>query len=413
MGNQNNPDNFHHYAWKIFLACTLMIFIAMGLCLNVYTIYHPFVLQKGLTNAEGSLVITSRAVMTVAATFFATRLFRVIGVRKTVAVGFACEVLSRILFALAGTFPEFLAAAALGGIAYAWSGVTPISILINRWFHARAGAALGLSSTGSGICSVVMCPVVSSWILKYGMRQAFLREAFLTAVLGFAAVLLIRNFPEDIGVRPYGEGQKDEAAVRGGASQISSGKKSVNITGVYWGAFLAAAFLLAAPTSPGYAHLTVLFKEGGYSTEQGAFFVALFGAVLIFGKMLCGMMADQLGSVLTTIVFGFFCTAGVLVCSLIHMHSILIPLTGIIFVGMGFSVVGVLVPVWVRNFKSPEAYDTAITRTNLLYSIGCLAFGPVPGILADYTGSYAPAYMMFTVCSVISFLIVSLLYRKI
>ena len=68
-------------------------------------------------------------------------------------------------------------------------------------------------------------------------------------------------------------------------------------------------------------------------------------------------------------------------------------------------------PIWVRDFRSPEQYDESVTRSSLVYTAGSLLFSPIPGILADYTGSYVPAYLLFTVCSVFAFLAVLMIYK--
>ena len=80
--------------------------------------------------------------------------------------------------------------------------------------------------------------------------------------------------------------------------------------------------------------------------------------------------------------------------------------------GIGNSLATVGLPVWTENFSSEEDYSRNMERCQLVYSIGSLAATPLPGILADAAGSYAPSYAFYFLAVAAAFLLVRQAYRR-
>lgn len=138
MQKEHNSPRVH-YAWVICGACTLMLFVAMGLNSNVFTVYQPYILSR-----------------------------------------------------------------------YGFSN-TQCSLLIGRWFHARRGLAFGIGTTGSGIATIIMPPLITALIEQRSLSFAFYTEAAITALTSLLILLLIRGRPEELGLRPYTTGEETKA----------------------------------------------------------------------------------------------------------------------------------------------------------------------------------------------------------
>ncbi|MCI7159238.1 MAG: hypothetical protein MR999_07525, partial [Flintibacter sp.] len=51
-----------HRAWAVCLGCSLALFTVMGLGVNVFTIYQPWIIQvHQFSNAQGSWITTVRS----------------------------------------------------------------------------------------------------------------------------------------------------------------------------------------------------------------------------------------------------------------------------------------------------------------------------------------------------------------
>lgn len=66
---------------------------------------------------------------------------------------------------------------------------------------------------------------------------------------------------------------------------------------------------------------------------------------------------------------------------------------GSVLLSVGITVIGDAV-------AKPEYYTIVVKRIQIVYMLGSVAFGGVPGIIADRMGSYWPAYGLMTIFAV-------------
>lgn len=65
-----------------------------------------------------------------------------------------------------------------------------------------------------------------------------------------------------------------------------------------------------------------------------------------------------------------------------------------------------------RELAGPDDFPRAVQAINLAYAVGVILFGPVPGLLADWTGSYIPAYLLFAALLTLAVALVRLAYAR-
>ncbi len=61
----------------------------------------------------------------------------------------------------------------------------------------------GIAAVGSGVAAVVLPPIVVAVVNAISLSAAFALEAALALLLGLLVFALLRNFPEDMGLKPY------------------------------------------------------------------------------------------------------------------------------------------------------------------------------------------------------------------
>ena len=83
-----------------------------------------------------------------------------------------------------------------------------------------------------------------------------------------------------------------------------------------------------------------------------------------------------------------------------------------IMVGLGISTGTVGLISWISDLSTEEQYAKNLTISQSVFSVGALATSSVPGIIADYTGSYQPAFMLFGCMTALIFIIIQSLYLK-
>ena len=68
--------------------------------------------------------------------------------------------------------------------------------------------------------------------------------------------------------------------------------------------------------------------------------------------------------------------------------------------------------MWAADLAGPGDFPRAVQAINLAYTVGVILFGPVPGLLADRTGSYVPAYLLFAALLTLAIVLVRMAYVR-
>ena len=93
-------------AWLVCLGCGLALFTVMGLGINGFTVYQPYLLERfHLTNGQGSWITTVRSLFSLLSMLSADALCRRLGIRQTMTLGLGFFVVSYALFGAASAFP--------------------------------------------------------------------------------------------------------------------------------------------------------------------------------------------------------------------------------------------------------------------------------------------------------------------
>ena len=393
-------------AWLACLGCSAALFVVMGLGVNAFTVYQPYLLElQHFTNAQGSWITTVRSLFGMLSMATADTLCRRLGLRRVIAAGLGCFVLSYGLFGAAQSFPACCFAAVFSGLAYGYGGMVPLTLVISRWFRDKRGFALGLMAASSGISPIVAPPLLTRAIEGAGLRLSFWGEGLFSLILALLAVLLIRDSPEELGLQPYSTG---ESPVQGKTIPV----RQKDFTPVLWWAAVAAAFFTGGPCGPGFSHLTVLYTAEGYDSGTVALMISCFGVVLMLSKVLYGSISDALGS--RTANFFTFGTgiAGFALCCLAPLGSMPLNWVGLVCTALGMPLSSVSLSVWAGELSGGGDYDRLVKWLSTSYMVGALVTGPVPGMLADRFGSYVPAYALFAGCLVCSMILIQGVYVK-
>ncbi len=401
-----------HYAWVICAACSLLLFISMGMNSNTYSVYQPFLIERGgISNTEASLIVTVRSCFGLVGVVTVDKLCGRLGLRRAVCTGIGMQVLSRLVFSAAGSFPVYCLASAMAGLAYSWAGLVPLSSFINNWFDDHRGVAMGIGVSGSGLATILLPPALTAAIQHRGLPFAFRMEALLTAVLMAVIFILMRDTPEELGFAPYRKSTSEQGRTNPGGEPLQDAPaEKFDRAGRLW--MMAAVVILAGPAAPGFNHITVLLSSEGYSADRIALLFSFFGIVLMLGKIIDGEIYDKVGSFRANNVIAVSLTGGFLLCAAAPAVNVWISMLTLCLLGLGLPAVSVSMSVWARDLEGAKGREHAMKWYSASYSAGSLLFGPLPGIIADRTGRYIGAYILFTALSAISLLMVQGCYRR-
>jgi predicted MFS family arabinose efflux permease len=135
------------------------------------------------------------------------------------------------------------------------------------------------------------------------------------------------------------------------------------------------------------------------------------GLALCVGKILSGQLYDRLGGLKTNYCIFLSYLAGLLLCATASANHIILAFLAITVFSFGVSVCAVSPAVWAGDLAAPETYPKLLRMITMSYTFGMLVSGPIPGILADRTGSYVPAYLLFALLLLSAMLLVQSVYH--
>ena len=385
-----------YYGWVICAACFLEMFLTAGLTANTYASYQPYLISVvGLSNTQASLLATIRNLTGFLAMLGATAFFGRLNLRLGMTVSVSICVLSYLVYSVADGFGVCAVAAALAGVGSALGGAVSLAHLLSRWFKDRMGLAMGLSTAGSGISSILASPLIEKSIHRFSLSATYRGQALVMLVLGTVVFLLVRNDPRSMGQKPYQSGKKEEKPRAEVPAEAGVDRLGLTVA-------MISIFLLGGAAAA-FAHYSVLYISVGMDSAKVASMLAIGGFALTVGKLVYGAVVDSVGIArsnfiffgLTIIGFAISCFArSATVFSMYISYGVLnfgLPLTT-----MGQS-------LWARMLSSPEDYPKNLNRFQSIYLAGSMVSGVVPGMVADLTGSYVPAFVLFTVTTALCF----------
>ena len=402
----------HHYAWTICAAGTLLIFITMGAVSNAFSIYMPYIRDGfGLTNAQTSTLVTMRLVVAFVCMLLIGKYYEFFEIRLGGALAAAFGGLTFLIYSFASDFTLFALGAGVSGLAYGFGSMVPVSILMTRWFDDHRALAISICSAGSGLGSIILPPVVTGLLSTLSMQAVFRIEAAFILCCALVIYVIMRNYPHDMGLTRLGENR--EKLKKDAAEAIAPRKENPAITQTVLILSCAGCFLMGAQGNPGIMHIPVLYTSEGFSAVFAATLMSIIGAALTVGKIVFGEVTDKIGGFRSSLVFFILLILGNGLCCLAGLGSPVLGLAAVSVLGVGYSVSTIGPSIWAGDLSSEMEFPKIMRRFQIFYSLGALITASVPGILADrFSGSYVPAFVMFTVMSLIASALIAAAYVK-
>ena len=396
-----------HYSWVICGVGMLMYFCNMGLCNNGFSVCLPFIEEAGhFTGTQGSMIMTVRCISSLITMFFVAKFYDRVSMRLGAFLATLSSALGYFIYSIGGSIGVYYVGAAVAGVGYSFGAIIPASILVNNWFIRRRGLALGISTSGTGICSVI-APGVITWCVEHlGLRPALQCVSGFILLGGVVILLLARRTPADMGMEPFGAGED----VSGHGKVKSHGTRCMTKT--EWLFAGLALMMVGAVATGGTGHFSILMTSSGFSPAVAAAVFSFWGVMLIAGKFFFGYLSDHLnGKWATVICFGIYVLGG-LSSLLFFSGQALFCYLFALLTGLGISPVTVGPPVWAADLSTPDKYARTLKSLQMCYTVGGVVFTSVPGMLYDALGNYQSAYLMFSAFALLATTIISVLYAR-
>ncbi len=287
------------------------------------------------------------------------------------------------------------------------AGWTACVTMVNRWFSARLGLALGIASAGIGVGIMVVVPLVQVLISTFGWRAAYIALAGLV-FLGLLPVglIVLRGRPEDLGQQVDGAGFAAVGQTRAGKPPTLRGMEVVDPEWASreWTVGMAArttrCWMLAAVKLLGgiatqmiFVHQVVYLVDGGYDRMLAASIVGLIGFLSVGAKIFWGWAADNIGREVT---YTLGCAAMVLAVGLLGLARVA-PIPGMLYLyavvfALGYGVSAPLWPIVTADLFAGRNFGSIYGFITLFSGFGNALGAWLGGYVYDLTGSYTIAF---------------------
>jgi len=374
----------------------LMLFVNMGVLSTAFSVYFPYIREmKGFSNTQVFLLTTMRQIFAMIVMTQSDRYFRVLDIKKGSLITFLVAAAAFGILAFTPDTRLYFLATSLFGVAYGLGGMIPASILLRRWYPQHSGTAIGIAAAGSGLAGMIIPVLATRMVEGDGLSAAFAFQGAVILLLCIPLLLFVKDHPaeEEMAGTLSSEGEK---AAKRGREEVKGDFRLTDHPRLLIGMVLMG--LLAFQPAAGFS---MLFRTSGYEMGKVALLVSSMGFFLIPSKILVGRFADRFGGKRMLRDCTLLVAATMLLFSLTAFlpYVVLFPVLLVYALGISESSVGI--SVIAGDYASPAAYPRALKSCQFFYALGGLLFSTVNGMVADLTGSYAPAYVFYALAGLV------------
>ncbi|MCP4638800.1 MAG: YbfB/YjiJ family MFS transporter [bacterium] len=388
-----NEQARFHYGVVIIVMGTLVVFGSLGLARFSYSLLLPSMQEGlGLDNTQAGAIATANLIGYLTLSVIGGALASRYGPRAVITVGLLVAAVSLFLTGLVQSFAGAAAWRAVSGIGSGASNV-PVMGLLAAWFvPKRRGLAAGIMVTGSSFAIILLGPTVPRIVGEMGdsgWRISWMGLGAATFLLAVGSLVLLRNRPEALGLKPMGAGE-DEPAPATTGNKPSWGM--VYRSPLVWHiglVYVAFGFSYIIYLTFFTKHL---IADGGYTqAEAGQLFRVLGWCSLLCG-LIWGSVSDAIGRK-WALVMVYLIQAAAFALFALWPTTAGFTLSAVLFGLTAWSIPAIMAATCGDVLGSKLA-PAGVGFVTLLFGIG-QALGPsVAGAIADATGSFAPALLL-------------------
>jgi MFS family permease len=259
----------------------------------------PLQQEFGWTTAEVSSALSIRFILFGLIAPFAAALLNRYGLRN-VTLSALLIVASALMTSLAMTklWQLILLWGVVIGIGTGMTALVLGATIAARWFAARRGLVVGILTASVATGQLLFLPLLAAITERMGWRIALALMCVMLAVAASAVLLLMRDRPGDVGLRPFGDDTKqplpapsvDKAPILAAAlGTLRDASKSR----VFWILFLTFFICGASTNGLIQVHLIPMCIDYGIPQVQAASLLAAMGVFDFFGTIFSGWLSDR------------------------------------------------------------------------------------------------------------------------
>src|ERR1700756_5087656 len=288
-----------HYGWVMVGVTFFAALVSAGTVGAPGVFIVPLQHEFGWSTAEISSALSIRFILFGLMAPFAAALLNRYGLRN-VTLTAQLIVVTALVLSLGMT--EVWQLVALWGVVIGiGTGMTALVLgatIATRWFVARRGLVVGIMTASVATGQLVFLPLLASLTERFGWRTALALICIMLGVAAFAVLLIMRDRPSDVGLRPFGDtGTEPLPAPPPNTAPIMAAAlgtlRDASKKRVFW--ILFGTFFVCGASTNGLVqvHLIPMCLDFGIPQVQAASLLAAMGIFDFFGTIMSGWLSDR------------------------------------------------------------------------------------------------------------------------
>jgi MFS family permease len=407
-----------HYGWAMVGVTFLAALISAGTVGAPGVFIVPLQKEFGWSNAEISSALSIRFILFGLMAPFAAALMNRYGLRN-VTLTAQLVVMSGLIGSLLMTkvWQLWLLWGVVIGIGTGMTALVLGVTIATRWFAARRGLVVGIMTASVATGQLVFLPALAAITERAGWRIALALVCVMLGVAAFAVLLVMRDRPSDVGLRPFGDKGSEPLPAPpssgGSITAVALGTlRDSSRSTVFW--ILFATFFICGASTNGLVqvHLIPMCLDFGIPQVQAASLLAAMGIFDFFGTIVSGWLSDRYDN--RWLLFWYYGLRG--------LSLLFLPFSDFTFYGLSLFAVFygldwiATVPPTVRL----TAQRFGAERANLVFGwifaghqlgAGAAAFGA--GLSRTVYATYLPAFFIAGTLCIVAALIVLAIARPV
>ncbi len=286
-----------HYAWTVAAVTLIVLLVAAGIRSAPGVLLVPLEEEFGWSRSSISAAVAINLLLYGLIGPFAAAAINRFGVRRTLVAA---------LLALAGgvglttvmreRWQLVLLWGVVVGVGTGFTAIVLGATLVNRWFATRRGTVLGALTGTAAAGQLLFLPALAALAAGYGWRAPVLLMAGLALLVAPLVVLLVRDFPRDVGLAPYGGTERDAVIAPAEANPARAALDGLGqglCSRAFW--LLAGTFFICGASTNGLigTHLIPACIDHGIPAVTAAGLLAAMGGFDLVGTTESGWLTDR------------------------------------------------------------------------------------------------------------------------
>ena len=379
------------YGWFVVAGCIILNAMGTGIFSSIMGLFFPSIVEEfGYSQAQVAGIVSIAIIGGLLATGVFSKLYSKYSAKKLVLIFGVLQGASYALMSQANSLTMMYVIGALMGIAGMGATALSAPMLITRWFDKNRGTAMGISVAGAGLGPALMAPIVTSVIANSGHRIAFIVLGGIIAASMVVAFILIKDTPEEMGLKPFGQNEGDIAKSKDDTKTVKTEEvysynlKEAVKTKMFYGLTLFIVIICTVVQGL-LVQIPSYLNEVGLDASKVGMIVGAYALVAGFGKMLIGWVYDNVGVFKANFIFFTFMILSFVALLMVPTNESFVYLY-VVLAGMGLGLAPVAIPLLVSILFGSKHYAAIYPVFMLLMSVGAVIGGIVAGIIIDSSG---------------------------